>query len=477
MPARRLRLEGGELAGAVIASAATLLIALLAVHKVGAAGLLAPVAIVAAVMLLRRPVAAVALVVGLAVMCEGPTFGFLHFTSHLYDQIYKGLTPLDGLVALAVLAVGIDLIAHGRQLKVPRPLALGLVLLVLGMVVGAVVGHAAGVSTRSVILSENVLAYLLLVPLVVANLDIDRHMVGLLLAGLAALAVVKAGFGLVEVFGHYGQSIEGSATLTYYEPAANWLIMSALLWIFAAVLLRAHAPAWMLVGAPLLIASLVLSYRRSFWIATVLGLLLVLLLGSTPGGRRLLVPTALAVAFAILLLGSVHFQGQAPVVKRVESLNPTSLTTNVEDRYRLDERANVLGEIARHSVSGLGMKVPWEATVQPLSVEHEEGRQYVHFAALWFWLKLGILGLLAYWVTLIGAAVLSWRVWRRSPEPLLRAFGLASLCGLAGLVVLETTASFTGVDPRFTVLFAAQIGLLALLDRTSGVEREQRLYR
>ena len=37
----------------------------------------------------------VGLAVVLTAICEGPTFGFLHFTSHLYDQIYKGLTPLD----------------------------------------------------------------------------------------------------------------------------------------------------------------------------------------------------------------------------------------------------------------------------------------------------------------------------------------------------------------------------------------------
>ncbi len=462
---------------AATATLVTLLVVLLAVHKAGTAGLVVPLALVAAVVLLRRPATMVALAVGLTVLCEGPTFGFLHFTSHLYDQIYKGLTPLDMLVALAVLAVGIDLIVHHRAPKVPRAMAPGLMLLLLGMIAGAVIGHAGGVSVRTVVLSENVLAYLLLLPLAVCNLELDTRQVKLALGAAVALAILKGAFGLVEVLGHYGQSIEGSSTLTYYEPAANWLIMVALLAIFAAVLLRAGPPTWMLVGAPLLIASLVLSYRRSFWIATVLGLLLVLLLGTTSLGRRMLLPVGLVVVLAVWLLGTIHFQAQAPIVKRVESLSPSSLSTNAEDRYRLDERANVLGEIERHPIMGLGIRIPWEATVQPLSVEHEEGRQYVHFAALWFWLKLGILGLLAYWVTLIGTAVLSWRVWRRSEEPMLRAFGLASLCGLAGLVVLETTASFTGVDPRFTVLFAAQIGLLALLDRTSGVEREQRLYR
>ncbi len=39
---------------------------------------------------------------------------------------------------------------------------------------------------------------------------------------------------------------------------------------------------------------------------------------------------------------------------------------------------------------------------------------------------------------------------------------------MAGLVAMDTTASFTGVDPRFTVLFASQVGLLALAVRTAG---------
>jgi O-antigen ligase len=99
-------------------------------------------------------------------------------------------------------------------------------------------------------------------------------------------------------------------------------------------------------------------------------------------------------------------------------------------------------------------------------VEHSEGRLYVHFAALWFWLKLGILGLFAYLTLLIGAALLAWQAWQRSREPVLRAFGMASLCGIAGLAAIDTTASFTGVDPRFTVLFSAQLGLLGLIVRT-----------
>jgi hypothetical protein len=180
-------------------------------------------------------------------------------------------------------------------------------------------------------------------------------------------------------------------------------------------------------------------------------------------GRRLIPPTGLLLAGAIWLLGSVQFQSQSPILRRAVSLEPASLTANVEDRYRLDERANVLGTIREHPITGAGIMVPWQATSRGLSIEHIEGRQYVHFAALWYWLKLGVLGLIAYVTLLLGGAMLAWRVWRYSHEPIARAFGLASLCGIAGLAVIETTASFTGVDNRFTVLLGAQVGLLGLL--------------
>jgi hypothetical protein len=205
----------------------------------------------------------------------------------------------------------------------------------------------------------------------------------------------------------------------------------------------------------------------------VLGLLLVLMLGTSPAGRRLLVPAGLGVVLAIWLLGSINFQNQSPIVKRVTSLAPSKLEANAEDRYRLDERADVLAEIQAHPIAGLGVTIPWAATAQTLPLESGEGqgRQYVHFAALWFWLKLGVLGLCAYVGVMFASMWVAWQAWREGSEPLLRAFGLASLCGMAGLLVMDTTASFTGVEPRLTVLFAAQVGLLALLARLAGRSR------
>lgn len=468
MRANLRAIAGRDVAIAGLASALTALVAVAAARKVGTAAIFVPLGVGALFVVVQRPLLAVSAAVSLAILCEGPAFGLFTFAENLYHPLYKHLTPLDALVVLAAVAVALDVLRSRRPVRFPRELRLVMGILVLAMLSGVFVGRAAGQSTKSLVLAENVLAYLIVMPLTVANLDLDRRQVRMLLAGAFALALAKGLLGLAEVASGKGISIEGTSRLTYYEPTANWVVTIALLSLFAAVVARLRPPPWMLLGSPLLIASLVLSYRRSFWIAALLGLALVLVLALSPVGRRLLVPTVLFLAAAIWLLGAINFQTQNPIVKRAVSLSPTSLTRNVEDRYRLDERANVLAEVRRHPITGLGMLVPWQASARPLPIEHENGREYVHFAALWFWLKLGILGLFAYLGYLIATARLAWLVWRRSDRAIERVFGLASLCGMAGLAAAETTASFTGVDLRFTVVLGAQIGLLALLARRAS---------
>jgi O-antigen ligase len=447
------------------AGALALAVAFAAVSKLGLLGLLVPAALVVGGMLFLRPLALTAFLVALVVLVEGPRFGLFSVASHIYSRA----TVMDTLGGVAVLSVALGTVLAGRRMSVPRVIAVPLTVLALAMIVGLVMAHSAGVGLSTSLRAESSLAFLVLLPIAVANLDLDSRRLRVVMRGALALALLKAVLGLIEVAGHYGSPIEGHASVTYYEPTANWLMMVALLWIVASSVLGKRPSRWTLLSAALLVASLALSYRRSFWIATVLGVLLVLLIGLSPMNRRLFLSAILMVTAAIWLLGSVHFESQVPIVKRVESLAPSKVEANREDIYRLDESANVLGTIARAPLTGLGVEVPWNATTRPLSVEHEGGRLYVHFAALWYWLKLGILGLVAYVSLLCGAAILSWRVWRRSHEPAVQAFGLASLCALAGLIVIETTASFTGVDVRFTILLAAQIGLLALLARRSTV--------
>jgi O-antigen ligase len=463
---RSLRLLAFQRKDPLLATAAAAMLALLmaaGVKVLGTAGLLLPLVLILAAILITRPLLTLVLVVGATILCEESSFGLFKFTSVLYSQAYKDISLLDLLVALVLASAFLDVLRHRRVVRVPRALVLPLMLLALAMMVGLYTGHASGVSLRYSAFSEHILVYLLLLPIAVANLDIDRRQIQRLVGGAMALAIFKSIAGLVEVALHRGVVVEGHTNLTYFALAPLWLIVLGLLAVLAAALARYKLPLWALLSSPLLIACLLLSYRRAVWIGFALGMLLVVLLGTSPRGRRVLLPAVLAIAVAIWLVGSIQFESQLPLVKRITSLNSATLEANAEDRYRLDERTNVLSEISQHPVTGLGMGVPWQATAAPLSVEHEEGRQYVHFAALWFWLKLGILGLLAYVGVMIASATLAWQTWHRSREPMMRAFGLASLCGIAGLCVMDATASFTGVDARFTLVFAVQIGLLSRL--------------
>jgi len=465
---QRLRSQQAEtLLVALTATVATLAIAVFAERRLGGPGLFVPLLLVGAVLLVRRPVAVVALAVAAPIVCEGPTFGIPAMTK-LYDPLFKQLTALDVLVAFAVLAVALDLIRRRRQPHLPAALGFPLLLMALAMAAGFAVTLGQGWGPRDTLFEMHVLAALLLLPVAIVNLDLTRDQLALLLKGAIALALLKAAMGLIVMAAGGSVELDGGTHLTYYEPTANWLVMVVLLGAVAAIVGGMPKERWMAIGVPLLTASLLLSYRRSFWIAAVLGLLLVLLLGTSQRGWRTMAPALVLVAAAIWLVGSTQFQAQTPLATRVQSLAPSSIASNAEDRYRLDERANVIAEIGRHPVSGIGLQQEWRATERPLPVEHENGRQYVHFSLLWWWMKLGILGAIAFVALVAASLLLSWRTWRNNREPLFRCFGLASLCATAGLVAIETTASFIGVEDRFTVVFAVQLGLLAALQRGAG---------
>src|SRR5690606_7844454 len=122
----------------------------------------------------------------------------------------------------------------------------------------------------------------------------------------------------------------------------------------------------------------------------------VFVLALTTSRRRAVLPIVAVLAGGAWLLGSVTVQSDTPLAERVRSLSPTQVVTKPADRYRLDERANVIAEIRRAPLTGRGIKVPWRTTERMLPVEVSPAHEYVHFASLWWWLHMGLLGLIAY---------------------------------------------------------------------------------
>jgi len=217
-------------------------------------------------------------------------------------------------------------------------------------------------------------------------------------------------------------------------------------------------------AVPVVLLCLALSLRRSFWLGTAAGAAFVLIVATAPVGKRFLLPgaVALTVAVWILISSGLLINSQSALGRRLQSITPSRIEANPEDSYRLDEQKNVLAEIRSSPLVGLGLAVPWQQTY-PLSVVQPGGGElYVHMAVLWFWLKLGVLGVIAYLAYMLSAIVAGIRVFRRHPDARIRIAGAGAAGGLLGLAVVEATATFLGTDLRMTVLVGCTVGLLSV---------------
>ena len=464
----RPRLPTGDAFVPLAAAAALLTGSALAV--LGPIGGLVPVAAVAVALAAARPRALLLLYVVAIVLLEDDDLGFLPQRGAFYDGIPSFADVVFGLLALATLAW---LVQRRQPIRMPEPFTPALILLGLALAAGALVGYTARGDATSIANSLRAFAPLLVLPLLVVNLiDTKRRLVQAAGVG-AALAGIKGLEGLVAWRSGAGRPLEGT-TITFYEPAANFLLLVVVLGVVAAILLKVGMPLWVRLALPLAALALVLSYRRNFWIAAVLGLALVVLFSRFQVQRRLLLPMAVAVAVA--LAAALAWRGppelEGPVAERVGSLSRSQITSNPYERYRLDEQKNVLAAIRENPLAGIGLGVPWQVT-HPLPVELEGGRLYSHTVALWYWLKLGAAGVVAYLWLVLATLFTALAVGRKSADGILRATGLALAAATVGMAVAETTGSFTGVSDRYSILVALGFGWLASARRLA-LEPESR---
>lgn len=456
----------GALVG--LLAAGTALVTLGAVLVVGVMGLVLPLAVAGLLACVRWPAIPVGVLVFLGVVFDqvvgagkGP----------LAEQLYTGIggfSPYELLVYLAVACVTLDCVRRRRLPPLPWEVGAALLLLAVAFVTGSVVGYFAGAGVMDQIDGwRNVLPMIVGAPLVAAVLPAQRVRAVLLI--VAVLIIVKA-VTAVGLTAANGGGIDG---IVFYEVTANWLFLLYLLVALAAWVKGASLPWWVWAAVPLVSVAFVVGLKRSLWLGGIVGIAMVLVIGLSRLGRRLAAP-AVVVAGAlvwILLSSGVSTSLQGPVGERVSSLNPNSLQANAQDRYRLDERANVWAELKRQPLTGLGQGVEWRA-IYPLGIEHEDARNYVHNAVMWFWMKYTLLGALGYLALFLAATIVGVRVSRRHPVPQIAAVGLGTAAAIVSLGVAEVAGTWTGADSRFTLILGAAIGLIGVTDRASARPRD-----
>jgi O-Antigen ligase len=436
----------------VVLGAGTGLFFILAMERAGPAAALLPLVGLVAAYLISAPRIALAALLGLVVVVEADPVGLLPIGPSLYQPVRFGLTPPDLLLGILAAGTAFELVRTRSHPRGIGPMTLPLLAFACACVAGLVTGYFAEAPTNDLALSAVRFMHMLVLPFLVVNVLRDDASLRAFLGGAAVLAAFKAVTGLLAILSGAGFSVEGG-TITFYEPLANWLLLLLLLTVLAARVRDVPLPGWVLWTVPLALAALLLSYRRSFWIAGLIAIVLVLVVGSRRRTRTVLAIGAVGALLALVMTLTVG--QESPIVERARSLQPGELTSTRGDRYRVDEQRNVIAELRDRPITGLGMNVPWAAR-EPLSEEHD--RNYTHVVLLWYWLKLGILGVITYIWLIATAMWTAFMVWRRQADGLIGAAGLAAAGGLVALVIVELTASFVGVEPRMTTAFGALLG-------------------
>jgi O-antigen ligase len=208
--------------------------------------------------------------------------------------------------------------------------------------------------------------------------------------------------------------------------------------------------------------GLLLTYERTFWIATVLGLGMIAVRAGFAQRLRVIVLVVGVVVIAAPVLSTVAPGALSAASERLLSLNQYGNDDSV--RYRLQEGRHVIDKIQAHPLVGWGLGdeifygLPWLQT--PPSAE-----AFAHNGYLWLAWKIGIPAALLLFLTI------GWAIVARPPrgEPLYLAVRLGAQASL--LVMLVVSITF----PSFSALHITTVtGLLLAICLGLPAERDGR---
>lgn len=432
-----------------------------AIQVAGPIAALLPAVALGGFLLLRYPAFAMGLLMFSAVAFEAHDPGILPPIHRFYEPVGASLTPSDLLLFTGLAGVALASLREAVQPRLPAPLTIPLLLLALALVAGVVAGHYAvpAVGWGDLFGRSLKPLYIILIPLLAVNVMRDTRTLHVFAAVAAALAAYKGLSGTYAALGGIGEAAN-ETTISFLDPLANLVMVAFLLGVVAALIRRVKLPGWMYVSAPLAMLALLLSYRRSFWVAGLFALVIVVIVASRRRGRAM---AALAGVFVALTLIATYGlgasdQSQSPLLERAGSLSPTGLESNRGDRYRVDEQRNVIANLKEHPLTGLGVGVPWSIH-HPTAEAHD--RRYAHVGILWYWLSFGLLGVLAYVAVMGGGLWTAATVWRKHPDSFVQISAIAAFGTILALLVVELTATFAGIETRTSLLLGGLLGWIA----------------
>ena len=320
------------------------------------------------------------------------------------------------------------------------------------------------------------LMFLLLFPLTVAVLNtkerVRRFILGLLLIGvLFSLGQIVQSFLHVRIFGDSGRLVIAQTldVKSYDATISNTgglnIIMLVLFTSAGWYVLKEIKTFKFLSLSALCAVGILLTFGRTTWGVTLLGLAVVMYLLGLRKSGRMLVWSLVGSSLAFALLIAVK-----PAMLDALVVRATSIEKEIEygssAAWRYYEAEQVLPQVAANPVLGLGLGAAYRRPARSDALPEQV--RYIHNGYLYMASKLGVPAL-ALFIWCVGMILLwSWRGARTEPDPRSRGVHAAICAGVLGVLLASITEPHLMRDSSLAFL-----GVLAGL--TVALQRHARM--
>ena len=324
----------------------------------------------------------------------------------------------------------------------PRsPVSVAVVCFLATVVLGVGIGLSTGGSAPVALTEVRPYLYLGLAYLITSSVITTRRAVQAVLWAVVLGSALKAFQGVYLFLSVRHLSPRPESVLGHEESLffALFLVLTMALWLYDLPgPLRRAATAF----APVVVAADLANGRRTAWLILAVGLLVLIVTGivSLPRRRGFLQ----RLAIVLLLFSAVYFPaywnktgGFAQPARAFRSAIAPDPRDAASNMYRLQEEANLRFNIQQAGPLGKGFGHPinYALPIEDISDVDPYIVYVPHNGVFQLFLRIGILGAIAFWA-MIGVAVITACRLARSPDRELAIVGLLVACALPSYVLL-----------------------------------------
>ena len=342
-----------------------------------------------------------------------------------------------------------------------------------------------GVSPKDALGEGRHLMYLLLFPLLVSVLNsqerVRRFIAGLLMLGLLfSVGQIVQGIFQVRIFGDAGRLVVAQTldVRSYGATISNTgglnLIIFTVFTVAAWYALKRIRTLSFLSMSALCAVGILLTFGRTTWGATLLGMVVVVYLVGLHRSGAMLVWSVIGASLALAMLVAVKPTMLDALVVRATSVGK-EIEYGASAAWRYYEAEQIAPQIVAHPVLGIGLGAAYRGPA--LSDALPEQVRYIHNGYLDMVSKLGLPALLLFLGCLGMILFWSWRGARTEADPSLRGVHAAICAGLLSVLLASVTEphlmrdsslAFLGILLGLAVVLRRHASLPATNDRRPG---------